>query len=99
MVDAQASVYLNDDRSAPLDQSANPYNQTGAMVQLSYGSATATIINSGTAPIIESTTGDKYLIVRGVHTIYATASDGSTSDINGNTTATLTTNANASFFY
>ena len=98
LVDAQASVYLNDDRAAPLNQAGNPYSQTGALVQLSYGSATATIVNSSTTPIIESTTGDKYLIVRGVHTIYATASNGSTSDINGNTTATLTTNNNAYFF-
>jgi hypothetical protein len=98
LVDAQASVYLNDDRAAPLNQSANPYNQTGAMVQLSYGSTTATIVNSTATPIIASTNGDKYLIVRAVHAVYGTASNGSTSDVNANTTATLTTNNNSSFF-
>ena len=94
LVDAQASVYLNDDRAAPLNQGANPYNQTGALVQLTSGSTSATVTNSTASPIIASTTGDKYLIVRAVHTVYGTASNGSTSDINANTTALLTANNN-----
>jgi len=98
LVDAQASVYLNDDRVAPLSQAGNSYNSTSARVRLSSGSSSAIIVGGGSAPVVNATNGDKYLIVRGVHTVYINATNGSTSESNGNVTATLTTNGNSNFF-
>ena len=72
-------------------------------IALVNGSATATISGGGTAPVIESDTGDKYLIVRagrGQH--YVNATDGSAGTDDYNITATLTacTGSNrSSFFY
>ena len=98
LVDAQASVFLNDDRVAPLSQAASTYSQSSATIQLTQNSPTATITGAGTTPVIEATNGDKYLIVRAVHSGYVTASNGSTSDANGNITATVTTNGSTSLF-
>ena len=64
LVDAQASVFLNDDRAAPLSQAATYASQTAVKVNLTQNSTTATISNGGTTPIIEATNGDKFLIVR-----------------------------------
>ena len=99
LVNSLSSIYLNDDRVAPFSQSGNLFSATAAKVQLTFGSATATIINSGsTTPVLASTNGDKYLIVRGVHKINVTATGGSRSESNGNVTATLTTAGSANFF-
>jgi len=98
LVEGQASVFLNDDRAAPLSQAAKNVSQTAVKINLTQNSTTATISNGGTNPIVEATNGDKYIIVRGVSSIYVTASNGSTSNANGNTTATLTTQDNAAFF-
>lgn len=98
LVDAQASIYLNDDRAAPFSQAGNSYSSTPAKVRLTSNSNSAVIVGGGSTPIVSATNGDKYLIVRGVHTVYVTATNGSTSDANGNVTATLTTNSNSSFF-
>ena len=98
LVDSQSSIYLNDDRVAPLSQSGNAYSATAATVRLTNNSTQAVIASAGSTPVIESTNGDKYLIVRGVHTIYVNATNGSRSDSNGNVTAKLTTVNNAAFF-
>ena len=98
LVDSQSSIYLNDDRVAPLSQSGNAYSATAATVRLTNNSTQAVIASAGSTPVIESTNGDKYLIVRGVHTIYVNAANGSRSDSNGNVTAKLTTVDNAAFF-
>jgi hypothetical protein len=98
LVDAQASVYLNDDRVAPLSQAGNSYSSTSARVRLTSGSSSAVIVGGGSTPVVTATNGDKYLIVRGVHKVYVNATNGSTSASNGNVTATLTTNGNSNFF-
>jgi hypothetical protein len=98
LVDSQSSIYLNDDRVAPLSQAGNAYSTTPATVRLTNNSTQAVIVSAGATPVIEATNGDKYLIVRGVHTIYVTASNGSRSDSNANVTAKLTTVNNAAFF-
>ena len=98
LVDAQSSVFLNDDRASPLSQAAKYASQTATKIFLTNGSTTATILDGGSTPIINATNGDKYITVRAVTSMYVTASNGSTSDANGNTTATLTTQDNAAFF-
>ncbi len=98
LVDSQSSIYLNDDRVAPLSQSGNAYSATAATVRLTNNSTQAVIVSAGSTPVIEATNGDKYLIVRGVHKIYVNATNGSRSDSNGNVTAKLTTVNNAGFF-
>ena len=99
LVDGASSVYLNDDRVVPLSESGNFYSQSAASIALVNGSATATISGGGTAPIIESENGDKYLIVRkGFGQAYVTASNGSAGTTDYNITATLTVVDNASFF-
>ena len=97
LVDAQASVFLNDDRAAPLDQAATYASQTAATVRLTQNSTTATV-SASSPPILAAENGDKYLLVRSVQTIYVTASNGSSSDANGNTVVTLTTTNNTAFF-
>ena len=78
LVDGSSSVYLNDDRAVPLSESGNFYSQSAVSIALVNNSATATISGGGTAPIIESENGDKYLIVRkGFGQAYVTASNGS----------------------
>ena len=105
LVDGAASVYLNDDRVVPLAQAASFYSQSAAAVSLVNNSATATITGAGTTPVIQSDTGDKYLIVRagrGQH--YVNATDGSAGTDDYNITATLTavdtggSNTASSFF-
>jgi len=99
LVDGASSVYLNDDRAVPLSESGNFYSQSAVSIALVNGSATATISAGGTAPIIESENGDKYLIVRkGFGQAYVTASNGSAGTTDYNITATLTVVDNASFF-
>ena len=99
LVDGASSVYLNDDRAVPLSESGNFYSQSAVSIALVNGSATATISGGGTAPIIESENGDKYLIVRkGFGQAYVTASNGSAGTTDYNITATLTVVDNASFF-
>ena len=66
LVDGQASVFLNNDRVAPLNQSAKRYNSTGARIALQNGQTSATISGTGSStPIILGSNGDKFLIVRG----------------------------------
>jgi predicted phage tail protein len=99
LVDGSSSVYLNDDRAVPLSESGNFYSQSAVSIALVNNSATATISAGGTAPIIESENGDKYLIVRkGLGQAYVTASNGSAGTDDYNITATLTVVDNASFF-
>ena len=66
LVDGQASVFLNNDRVAPLNQSAKRYNSTGARIALQNGQTSATISGTDSStPIILGSNGDKFLIVRG----------------------------------
>ena len=89
---------MNDDRAAPFSQSGNSYSSTPTKVRLTSNSNSAVVIGGGSTPIVSAENGDKYLIVRGVHTVYVNATNGSTSDANGNVTAKLTTNGNSNFF-
>ena len=98
LVDGAASVYLNDDRAVPLSEAGSYYSQSAARVTLTNGSTSAVITGAGAHPIIQSETGDKYLIVRAAHgTKQVTASNGSAGTDNYAITATLTTDGSAFF--
>ena len=65
LVDGGASVFLNNDRSVPLVNSAQLFTQTAAVVTLTQGSTSATVSNTtGLRNILIPTAGTKYLIVR-----------------------------------
>lgn len=65
LVDGGASVFLNNDRSIPLQNSAQLFAQTAAVVTLTQGSTSATVSNTAGLPeILAPTVGRKYLIVR-----------------------------------
>ena len=99
LVDSQASVFLNDDRAAPLAQAASFRSSTGQRVVLTNGSTTATITGGGSSPFTVPSNGDKFLIVRagsGTQTVVASNSSGGSS--NANVVTTLTTSGGASFF-
>ena len=99
LVDGAASVYLNDDRAVPLSETGNYYSQSAARVTLTNGSTSAVITGAGAHPIIQSETGDKYLIVRAAHgTKQVAASNGSAGTDNYAITATLTTSDGSAFF-
>ena len=99
LVDGAASVYLNDDRAVPLSEASNYYSQSAARVTLTNGSTSAVITGAGAHPIIQSETGDKYLIVRAAHgTKQVAASNGSAGTDNYAITATLTTSDGSAFF-
>ena len=98
LVDGAASVYLNDDRAVPLSEAGNYYSQSEALITLTNGSTSAVITGAGAHPIIQSETGDKYLIVRAAHgTKQVAASNGSAGTDNYAITATLTTDGSAFF--
>ena len=99
LVDGAASVYLNDDRAVPLSEASNYYSQSAARVTLTNGSTSAVITGAGAHPIIQSETGDKYLIVRAAYgTKQVAASNGSAGTDNYAITATLTTSDGSAFF-
>lgn len=65
LVDGGASVFLNNDRSVPLVNSAQLFTQTAAVVTLTQGLTSATVSNTtGLRSILTPTAGTKYLIVR-----------------------------------
>ena len=98
LVDGAASVYLNDDRAVPLSEAGSYYSQSAARVTLTNGSTSAVITGAGAHPIIQSETGDKYLIVRAAYgTKQVAASNGSAGTDNYAITATLTTDGSAFF--
>ena len=99
LVDGQASVFLNDDRAAPLSQAASPRSSTALRVTLTNGSTSATITNGGSNPLVVTANGKKYLIVRagsGIQTVTASNSSAGTSD--GAVVTTLTTTDGSNFF-
>jgi len=99
LVDSQASVFLNDDRAAPLSQAASFRSSTGERVVLTNGSTTATITGGGSTPFLVPSNGDKFLIVRagrGTKTVVATNSSGGSN--NANVQTTLTTSDGSNFF-
>jgi len=90
LVEGQSSVYLNDDRAAPLGQAAIYASTSNLRVSLTNGSKTVTVLYGGSTPIIDASNGDKYLIVRGGYgATVADASNGNSGDGNGNITADL----------
>ena len=96
LVDGQASVYLNDDRVAPLS-SAPVRASTGPMsVTLTNGSTTATITgNVVDNPLLAAEYGDKYLIVRGGNgTTTVTAAVTTNGVADGNNSTPITTSSN-----
>ena len=94
LVDGQASIYLNDDRAAPLSQAATPASLSKASISLTNNSATATI-SDGT--IVLADNGKKYLIVKkGQGSVDVTATDAGAASDNGVIHCTLT--AGSSFF-
>ena len=94
LVDGQASIYLNDDRAAPLSQATTPASLSKASISLTNNSATATI-SDGT--IVLADNGKKYLIVKkGQGSIDVTATDAGAASDNGVIHCTLT--AGSSFF-
>lgn len=65
LIDGGASVFLNNDRSVPLRNSAQLFSQTAAVVTLTQGLTTASISNTtGLSSILTPMAGRKYLIVR-----------------------------------
>ena len=95
LVDGQASVYLNDDRVAPLS-SAPVRASTGPMsVTLTNGSTTATITgNVVDNPLLAAEYGDKYLIVRGGNgTTTVTAAVTTNGVADGNNSTPITTSS------
>ena len=99
LVEGSSSVYLNDDRVVPLSEAGAYYSQSAALATFTADSPTVTISGAGTQPILESETGDKYLIVRGGHGYKSVvASNGSAGTDNYAITATLTTSDGSDFF-
>ena len=94
LVDGQASIYLNDDRAAPLSQATTPASLSKASISLTNNSVTATI-SDGT--IVLADNGKKYLIVKkGQGSVDVTATDAGAASDNGVIHCTLT--AGSSFF-
>ena len=99
LVDGQASVFLNDDRAAPLGQAGGSRSRTALRINLTNGSTSATITNGGANPLTVSANGKKYLTIRGgAGTQTVIASNSAAGTDNGAIVTTLTTTGGASFF-
>ena len=95
LVDGQASVYLNDDRVAPLSSAAVRASTGPMSVTLTNGSTTATITgNVVDNPLLAAEYGDKYLIVRGGNgTTTVTAAVTTNGVADGNNSTPITTSS------
>jgi len=94
LVDGQASIYLNDDRAAPLSQAATSARLSKATISLTNNSTTATITDGS---IVLADNGKKYLVVKkGYGSINVTATNPRVSSIDAAIHCTLT--AGSSFF-
>ena len=99
LVDGQASVFLNDDRAAPLGQAGGSRSRTALRINLTNGSTSATITNGGANPLTVSANGKKYLTIRGgAGTQTVIASNSAAGTDNGAIVTTLTTTGGASLF-